>query len=1011
MARIPAEEVERLKHEVSLRRLAEQAGCDLKRHGSQLKCRCPFGQHKDDEASLVISEEKNVFNCFGCGAGGSPIDWVMRAYGVNFRHAIELLQADLPPPPATALGAKASRVRHLPSPVAFDADDRALLEQVVGYYHERLQQSSTALAYLDKRGLTSPEAIATFRLGFADRSLGLRLPSKRTKEGEAIRCRLEKLGLYRSSGHEHFNGSLVIPVFAEDGSVAEMYGRKITTGLRKGTPLHLYLPGPHRGVFNVEALPATSEVILCESLLDALTLWCHGYRNVTASYGVHGFTSEHLEAFQRHGIERVLIAYDRDESGDGAAKTLAEKLCTEGIDAYRVELPRGMDVNEYALKVTPAQKSLGVVLRKASWMGNGRPPNRPSLAVPAPPSAPPSSSSDRSLIPLAAKEEDPGSLAAKEGTDENSSAEEIAPADEPASSEAGAETASAAAEVDVPAEEPPSEATAAAEPLASPVPKAPAEPPPYVVREGEAEVVLAERRYRVRGLPRTPSCDRLNVLVLLDRTDEADRGTFADRLDLFVARQREAYARQAEAELDLEAGVVRADLATLLNRLEEVQQELVRRAIEAEKPMPAKLSDEERTKALELLTDPALFDRILADFERCGVVGERTNKLVGYLAAVSRKLSEPLGVIIQSSSAAGKSSLMEAILAFVPREDREKFSAVTGQSLFYAEDLVLEHKVLAIVEEEGAERATYALKLLQSEGELTIASTGKDGESGRLTTRIYHVEGPVMILLTTTAFEIDEELQNRCIVLTVDEDREQTRAIHRLQRQRLTLDGQQRHRERDQVLELHRNAQRLLRPLQVVVPWADKLTFLDDRTRTRRDHTKYLTLIETVALLHQFQRPVRRAPAGDFDYIEATLEDIALANRLASEVLGRSLDELAPQTRRLLLQLNELVNERAKATKRARVSIRFSRREARAYTGWGQEQLRIHLGRLVDFEYLVVHRGGRGLGYVYELLYDGEGQDGSPFLVGLLDVESLREAGDEANLPGPESQLPALEAD
>ena len=68
------------------------------------------------------------------------------------------------------------------------------------------------------------------------------------------------------------------------------------------------------------------------------------------------------------------------------------------------------------------------------------------------------------------------------------------------------------------------------------------------------------------------------------------------------------------------------------------------------------MSEQERDEALALLRDPKLLDRILADFDACGVVGEDTNKLVGYLAAVSRKFDKPLGVIIQSTSAAGKSS-------------------------------------------------------------------------------------------------------------------------------------------------------------------------------------------------------------------------------------------------------------------------------------------------------------------------------------------------------------------
>jgi DNA primase len=99
-----------------------------------------------------------------------------------------------------------------------------------------------------------------------------------------MRSRLQRLGILRESGHEHFNGSVVFPIFDLEGNVLGMYGRKITPNLREGTPLHLYLPGPHRGVWNEHALQASKEIILCESIIDALTFWCAGFRNVTASY-------------------------------------------------------------------------------------------------------------------------------------------------------------------------------------------------------------------------------------------------------------------------------------------------------------------------------------------------------------------------------------------------------------------------------------------------------------------------------------------------------------------------------------------------------------------------------------------------------------------------------------------------------------------------------------------------------------------------------------------------------
>jgi hypothetical protein len=259
----------------------------------------------------------------------------------------------------------------------------------------------------------------------------------------------------------------------------------------------------------------------------------------------------------------------------------------------------------------------------------------------------------------------------------------------------------------------------------------------------------------------------------------------------------------------------------------------------------------------------------------------------------------------------------------------------------------------------------------------------------------YHVKGPVMIMLTTTAIDIDEELMNRCIVLSVDESREQTRAIHILQRQRETVEGMLLKLHRESVLKLHRNAQRLLRPLRVVNPFARQLTFLDDRTRTRRDHMKYLGLIRAVALLHQHQRPTKNAAggAGNVAYIEVTLDDIATANRIAGEVLGRSLDDLPPQTRRLLALIEQWVSKECKRLHQTHADFRFSRRDVRQCTGWGNTQLKLHLARLEEMEYLLVHRGKRGQSFVYELLYEGQGADGKPFLMGLIDVEKLKNGG------------------
>ena len=536
---------------------------------------------------------------------------------------------------------------------------------------------------------------------------------------------------------------MVFPVFDLNGHVTEMYGRKITPGLRTGTPLHTYLPGAHKGVWNEEALAASKQIILCESIIDALTFWCAGFRNVTASYGVNGFTGDHREAFQKHGIEQVWIAYDRDEAGDAAAERLKEELLQLGIGSHRVLFPPACDANEYAIK----GESLAVLLNSAEWLN--KPAAKEETIAPQP------------IVPLAAD-------------------------------------------------------------------------PEVSVNGDEITMLRDDRRYRIRGLAKNLSPEVMKVNLLVSRQEEFHVNT----LDLQTDRQRAAFIKRAAQELNIKEDVVRKDVGRLFLKLEQLQAEQIRKALEPAKP-EVHINEEARAEALALLRDPQLLDRILEDFNKCGLVGEEANKLIAYLAAVSRHLEAPLAVVVQSSSAAGKSSLMDAVLAFVPEEECIQYSAMTGQSLYYMGEMDLKHKVLAVVEEEGALRAAYALKLLQSEGALSSASTGKDPATGKLVTHQYRVEGPVMIFLTTTAVDIEEELLNRCLVLSVNEDREQTQAIHRLQREQQTLKGLLKRQERQTILRRHRNAQRLLKPLFVVNPYVEELTFPDTLTRMRRDHMKY----------------------------------------------------------------------------------------------------------------------------------------------------------------------------
>jgi hypothetical protein len=491
----------------------------------------------------------------------------------------------------------------------------------------------------------------------------------------------------------------------------------------------------------------------------------------------------------------------------------------------------------------------------------------------------------------------------------------------------------------------------------------------------------SQRRYRIRGLEKNNSSQQLKVNILAAR----DELVHLDTIDLYRARSRASFIKATAAELFTEPAIIKSDLGKLLLQLEQLQLDRIEAATATAKPV--ELTAAEKKAALKLLRDPNLIQRIIDDYDACGLAGEETNKLVCYLACISRRLKAPLAVLIQSGSAAGKTTLMDAALSFVPSEDQIRYSAMTGQSLYYMGSTNLKHKILAISEEEGVAQASYALKLLQSDGKLTIAAVGKNNSNGRQSTDTYEVEGPVMMFLTTTSEHPDPELQNRCITIRVNESSDQTSEIHN--RQRINYLRSKTRRNPDEIKGLHQNAQRLIEALPVVMPWADRLTFRHDQTRMRRDNAKYLSLIASITLLHQHQRKQVKLSTGEVA-IESTIQDVELANRLVSETMGHSLDNLLPQTRQLLVLIDNLVNQQSKQAKVTRNLVRFTQRQLRESFGWGDSQLRKHLRRLLELEYVLGHRSGHGNSKEYELMYDGQGRDGEPFLLGLVEAAKLR---------------------
>jgi hypothetical protein len=508
------------------------------------------------------------------------------------------------------------------------------------------------------------------------------------------------------------------------------------------------------------------------------------------------------------------------------------------------------------------------------------------------------------------------------------------------------------------------------------------------VHDGTRLLRIGEREYRVRGLSPI-GLEKLKVHLRLS----VGNLFHLDSLDLYQSRARQTFAQTAAKLCRASGSIINSDLLLLVERLEAARLEIRNKAAsEAATTEAAAMTAEEQAQALAFLKDEKLTERIAADFLACGLVGERSTVLTAYLASISRKLADPLALLIVARSGAGKSALQDALCAFVPPEELVRVTRLTGQALFYKDPYSLQRKMLVIAEDEGAQAAVYSLRTLASDQRLSIAATRTDPTTGKLSTEHYEVFGPVVIVITTTSAEaFDEETRSRFVQLTMNESIEQTRLILEQQRRQHSLLGVLERAESEVIRKLHHNAQRLLKPLAVVNPFVEHLTYPAEKLIHRREQRKYLSLINAIALLHQYQREIKRATRGEteIEYLEVALSDIALANELANSILSRALDELAPPVRGMYDELQKVCKEKAAESKCKPEDVQLSRREIREATNWTDWQVRMYCQKLVEMEYLFAVQSSNGKPALYQLARAE--RDETLTLRGLTDIAELEQ--------------------
>jgi hypothetical protein len=709
-------------------------------------------------------------------------------------------------------------------------------------------------------------------VGYADGSLLKTVP----RDGE-IREQLRCLGVITSEGRELLGGCIVVPIpDPVSGQWTSLYGRGVKTSR------HCYLPGPLRGVLNFHAARLSEEVVLTESILDALSFLQAGISTAIPLYGTNGFTSDHLDLLKREGVKRAILALDGDDAGRKAAAALEEKLEQAGLAVRVASFPSGIkDANELLVS---SNGDAGELLRQVLDAAEPRP------TAPAP-AAPPLSEMS------------------------------------PASPTAGGQ----------------------------------------IALERDGLLYSARVCSALAG--------RLRATVKVSRG-----GLFhVDTLDLYQSRSRAEFARRVSKAFGVAAEAIEPALLAMLVECERAAEH--EDADEA-KPAGAAMSESERAEALAFLRRADLLAQAAQDVDALGYVGEETNKRLLYLVAVSRKLDDPLSAIVLSQSGAGKSGLTEAIEKLCPPEDVVLLTRLTPQSLYYTEPGFLDRKLVIVEERYGSLEADYSIRVLQSRKKLIAAAPIKDPQTGNMRTKIFTVCARAAFIEATTASSVNHENATRCFELTMDESAEQTQRIHERQRLLRTERGLELRRQADAVARKHWNAQRLLEPLPVVIPFADRLTFPTSWMRTRRDHARFLNLIEVVAFLHQHQR--RRSASGALasqgQAIVADVADYEAAYGLAGEVLAETLSDVKKPLREAYARIRGLSPSGDGSV---------SRREIREALNVPDSTVRRWLNELVELEYLALaEAGAKGAGKTarYRLL---EREPASGPVLGLVRPEEL----------------------
>jgi DNA primase len=428
------------------------------------------------------------------------------------------------------------------------------------------------------------------------------------------------------------------------------------------------------------------------------------------------------------------------------------------------------------------------------------------------------------------------------------------------------------------------------------------------------------------------------------------------KYDLYNDKDTERNTKEAAEKLNLRADMLQTDISLLTDLLEAERDKQGTKPNENPAGAPVyQMNEESKKKCLDFLHKPGLIGNINTLIGKAGVTGEETNRIFLYCIASSYKMSDTLHALVQGSSGSGKTHLIIKIAGLMPPEDVTALTRVTESSFYNYGEYELSHTLLCFEDLDGMkEEALLALRELMSREILTSSTSIKD-ESGNIRAAVKTVRGPIASLSATTKGEIYEDNMGRAFLIAVDESKAQTKKIIQYQNDKaagLTDTAK----EKD-IKAFLQNCIRLLKPYEVINPYANKIQLPDEVHKIRRLNELYQAFVKQVTLLNQYQRK-----KDDKGRLIAEKEDLTIACDIMFESILLKVDELDGSLRQYFEQVKSYVESKGK-------DHEFTRIELRQQLKMGKTLQHNYMGKLLSLEYIRQSGGHINRGFHYKITW------------------------------------------